>query len=233
MVASLLAAWLFVEAGPVAANPGFAATPARTAAATTVLDREAAPRCPQTVAHCFGLDVHVAATDGRPVATPDWLDGQVAEANRHFAAIGVGFEIASVTAIASHYAHVATRKQRDRIGHEPGRRKRQGLIRLFVVARLDDVDKPGEQIRGVHWRRRQNIKQRWIILSTIARPMVLAHELGHYFGLPHATHPKSIMNKRKRKHPPPHARTFTTPELAILRRERDAAVTSGHLVPRR
>jgi hypothetical protein len=35
---------------------------------------------------------------------------------------------------------------------------------------------------GVHWRAGT---RRWVFLTARARPPVLAHELGHFFGLPH------------------------------------------------
>ena len=66
-------------------------------------------------------------------------------------------------------------------------RLESGAINLFIVDRLDDIDIPGEQIRGVHWRDpKARTRKRWIFLSRIAGAMVLAHELGHYFSLPHS-----------------------------------------------
>ena len=227
MLASSIVLLLGAPATPLPSPPATATVP------PSVLVRQHHPRCPAEVHSCFGLDVHVVTVAEEPVASVAWLDSQVAVANRHFAAIDVGFELASVTAAPETYAHIATREQRDKIGLEPTHARHAGLIPLFVVSRLEDVDAPGEQIRGVHWRRRQNIEQRWLIVSTIASPMVLAHELGHYFGLPHSTYAVSIMNKRARKRPPRDQRTFAAPEIERLRRGRDAAISTGHLTRRK
>ena len=58
--------------------------------------------------------------------------------------------------------------------------------------------------------------KRWIILSRIARAKVLAHELGHYFDLPHSKYPESIMNKKPRKTPPMAKRGFVPAEYSIM-----------------
>jgi hypothetical protein len=48
-------------------------------------------------------------------------------------------------------------------------------------------------------------------------PRTLAHELGHFFGLPHSTYKISIMNKKKRDDPPPEQRTFAPQEFSTMR----------------
>ena len=68
-----------------------------------------------------------------------------------------------------------------------------------------------------------------MILSSIASSMVLAHELGHFFGLPHTKHPKSIMNKSPHMNPPWHLRTFPEEEQAIMARRRDEMLEDGTL----
>ena len=90
----------------------------------------------------------------------------------------------------------------------------------------------GEQIRGVHWRQRSNIDKRWVILSGIAQSTVMAHELGHFFGLPHSSHRRSIMNKTPREDPPWDERVFVDEELAIVRAERDRMFGDGSLIDR-
>jgi hypothetical protein len=58
------------------------------------------------------------------------------------------------------------------------------VINCFVVASLRDVDDPSRYRRGVHWRPRGGPAGRHVvILSSIAGPTVLAHELGHFFGI--------------------------------------------------
>ena len=104
-------------------------------------------------------------------------------------------------------------------------------IDVFVTAQLDDLDVPGGVIRGVAW---PAGARKLVILSTIAPDRVLAHELGHVFGLPHSRYPISIMNKAPREAPPLEQRTFHADELAVMRARlarmlRDKVI--AHLAP--
>ncbi|GEM_PF-1170927 len=187
-----------------------------------------AERCPETAAHCLGITLHVVHIAGRPVGEPAWVHEQIATANRHFAAIEVAFELATVEAIGSNHREVVTRLDRDRLGRH---RFTNGTIHVFVVEHLADVDAAGI-IRGVHWRDRRDTTKRWIILSTAAMPGVLAHELGHFFGLPHSTHRASIMNKRPHLHPPWAERSFVPSERQKMTRRAKELIQSGALLIR-
>jgi hypothetical protein len=190
---------------------------------------ETAP-CPEDVRYRFGLALHVITSEsGEPTRDARWLDVQLSEARRHFASIHTAFEIDRVDRLDRRFAHVASREDRDAIGRGTFSR---GVIHVFLVERLDDVDVAGEVIRGLHWRQRSNIDKRWVILSRIAPDMVLAHELGHFFGLPHSTYAVSIMNKRRREQPPRAERTFAVPEIVTMRRERNAMVRERMLSTR-
>ena len=195
------------------------------------LGREAfvtgSPPCPAAARRCFELAVHVVEVDEVPVQTPVWLAAQVREANRLFAPIGVGFRVGSVAPVDAERTDVDTRLDRDLLGRDE---HSLGVIHVFVVRRLADVDVEGEVIRGVHWRDRADTSRRWIILSSIASSMVLAHETGHFFGLPHSSYRTSIMNKSPHMNPPWPMRTFVDEELAIMGRRRDAMVADGTLV---
>jgi hypothetical protein len=89
------------------------------------------------------------------------------------------------------------------------------VIDVFITGQLDDIDAIGEVRFGVAWR--VNDQKKLVILSTAAPDRVLAHELGHVFGLPHSKYAVSIMNKTKRDQPPPEERTFHAKEIAAMK----------------
>jgi len=199
-------------------------------AAKEKLGREAfvtgSPACPEEAKKCFRIALHVVEEEGKDVQTPQWFAEQVGEANRLFAPIGVGFTVGSAKVVDAKFADVKTRLDRDLMGRSE---HTLGVVHVFVVRRLADVDVEGEVIRGVHWRDRAETSRRWIILSSIAMPVVLAHELGHFFGLPHTKHPRSIMNKSPHMDPPWHLRDFPKEEQAIMARRRDEMIEDGTL----
>jgi hypothetical protein len=192
------------------------------AAARADVDRELAaltaalPACEAARAHCIGIQLHVPVAVDRGdalIAHADWLAVQLAEANRHFAPIDVGFQVVGAGALPAGAGHVATPAERDAVadGRLTGK-----VIHLFITGQLDDVDRPGEVIRGVTWHLRGG-DRKYVILSTVAPERVLAHELGHVFGLPHSKYAISIMNKTERAEPPPEQRTFAGEEFAAMR----------------
>lgn len=210
----------------VALCVAFAATSA-TAGEPHQLDELAIdlPACPEGRPACVGLAIYVVVDDGAPVVDASWLAAQLDEANRHFAELEVGFTAAAIRVLPVTAAEVETRAQRDRLGR---RRLHRGLVSVFVVRRLANVDAPGD-INGVHWRYRANRDRRWIIVSSVAGRWTLAHELGHFFGLPHSTDVGSLMNTTPRTEPPIATRVFTPDDITALRRGRDRLFRSGRL----
>jgi hypothetical protein len=177
----------------------------------------------------IGLVVHAVYDKGQPVVSAAWLRPRVAHANRLFGPIGVEFIVREAGAEDAAFADLRTRDQRDALGRG---KTPPGAIHVFVVRRLADVDAPGEVIRGVHWRDRSRSGERWIILSSIAPKLVLAHELGHYFGLPHSKDGRSLMNKQKGGGRPPwSSRTFVESEYQTLALQRDQMLATGWLRP--
>ena len=67
-------------------------------------------------------------------------------------------------------------------------------VNVFFVESLRDVDDRALYRRGVHWRPAPNPSVRYIIVIRDAPASVLAHELGHYFGLPHVTTKNNLMS---------------------------------------
>lgn len=173
----------------------------------------ALPACEAARAHCLGIRLHVTVGDDGPIAAADWLGIQLAAANRHFAALDVGFQVTGVDALPASGARIATRRERDDLS---AGRLAGTVIHVFIIGQLDDVDQPGQVIRGVTWHTRKD-DRKYVLVSTVAPERVLAHELGHVFGLPHSRYAVSIMNKTDRTEPPVEQRTFADEEIAAMR----------------
>lgn len=166
--------------------------------------RTVSPTCEVERTYCFSIHLHV--WDG--VIQPAWIGTQVAMANHHFASVSASFRITKVdTQSTDHVVTIADRAALKK--YVDGR-----VIHVFVTGALQDVDTPDKQIRGVTLRKDDT---KYIILSAIAPDRVLAHELGHLFGLPHSTYAVSIMNKTERIDPPIEERTFAPEEIVKLK----------------
>jgi NAD(P)-dependent dehydrogenase (short-subunit alcohol dehydrogenase family) len=175
--------------------------------------RHATTACESDRAHCFGIQIHIANGDNGLVASPDWIAAQLAAANRHFARLDVGFQLAGVDALPASAVHIETRGDRDALATD---RLGGKLIHVFVVGKLDDVDEEGQIAYGVTWHARRD-DRKYLIVSAAALERTLAHELGHFFGLPHSSYAISIMNKSAREDPPMDQRTFADEEIAAMR----------------
>ena len=174
---------------------------------------KAAPTCAKERTHCFGIHLHIAANDSGLVTTVDWMTKQLAGANRHFTRLDVGFQLTGIDQLPATAMHVETRADRNALAAE---RLGGKQIHVFIVGQLDDVDQEGAIAYGVTWRR-PNDPRKFIIVSAQALERTLAHELGHFFGLPHSEYAISIMNKADRKEPPVEERTFADEEIAAMR----------------
>lgn len=207
---------LFALASLLAAPP-LAAAGSDTPAADTLAAQTLAamPACTEAAARCFRLRLHVAEDgEGAPVVDAAWLGAQVTHANTVFADVGVGFEVTAVSSAGPDVRRVLTREDRDRLGRASHDAR---FVDVWVVGQLANVDDPGD-IRGVHWRDRAARAHRWIILSAIAPVPVLAHELGHYFGVPHSAAAGSLMNKSGNDPTPFAERRFVAAEQRRIRR---------------
>lgn len=182
--------------------------------------------CAPTVSVCLGLDLHVVVKDSGPVQSAEWFARQLEAVNEHFSALGVGFELTGVHRLAPRFAVISDRRARDRLGRKAYTR---GTVHVFLVEHLDDIHEPGERY-GVHWRDQRFPRRHWVVVARDAPQWVLAHEIGHFFGLMHSNYPISIMNKLPRANPPESERGFAGPEIIIMRRILRRMLRSGELV---
>jgi hypothetical protein len=139
----------------------------------------------------FPLSIAVAEeAAGTPVRDDAWIDAQIAEAVRLFEPAGVALRKVGSRALAPRISRLETRADRDAraAAIEPRR------INVMVVSSLRDVDDPGRFRMGVHWRNRATPERRCVIVAANARPTVLAHELGHFFGLGHSGVDDNVMS---------------------------------------
>jgi len=188
-----------------------------------------APACDPARAICIGSKLHVPVTERGPIATADWIASQLAEANRHFAPLDAGFQIVGIAPLPASVERIEDRRERSSLGVQVG----GTVVDVFLTGHLDDVDTAGAMAWGVTWRKGS---RKFVIVSTQGKPRVLAHELGHVFGLPHSTHAISIMNKTPRDEPPVEQRTFHADELAKMKPRLRALLRAkviANLAPRR
>jgi hypothetical protein len=122
--------------------------------------------------------LHMARENGADVAPEAFIQDQLEHANTIYRPLGLELVIAGRRAMA--LARMITREDRDALGPQ----RVAGVVNWFVVAQLMDVDEPGRERRGVHWHLRASPRVRYVIVSAIAGPWVLSHELGHFFGNP-------------------------------------------------
>jgi hypothetical protein len=172
------------------------------------------------------LALTVATHEGRPVVRDAWLEEQVRQANTLFRPHGVAFRVVERHAMDASHARLENRRDRHALGHlmHPQR------IDCFFVLSLRDVDDPSRHRQGVHWRPRGDDfpeGAHFVIVSSIAGPTVLAHELGHFFRNGHSDTPGNIMSYESGDGPP----FFDATQGQRIRFELRRYLRSGELVP--
>jgi hypothetical protein len=149
------------------------------------------PRASAARVHVLPIVFRLATRGGEPVVADAFLASRLERASAIFAPYGVRFAEAGRHLLDEGHAQLETRDDRDALG----RYAQRGAIDCFVVASLRDVDEPQRMRRGVHWHSRSYLDAHFVILSAIAGPDVLAHELGHYLGNPkHSEGPDNLMS---------------------------------------
>jgi hypothetical protein len=144
--------------------------------------------------------VHVASASGTAVADDAYLAAQWAAVASLLGPAGV--TVVPRTVPEALPRAIVSRRDRDALAKHVVR----GSLNVFVVESLADVDEPGRERMGVHWR---SGREHYVILATYRVPGgracppgyhcdapegLLAHELGHYFGLGHDARPDNLMS---------------------------------------
>ena len=137
----------------------------------------------------FPISIAVAVENGAPARDDTWIAAQIDAANAMYGPLGIGFRWTLRREISSEHAQMHSRADRDALAPLV----EKNVIDVFVVAALEDVDEPGRYRKGVAWTSKPDGK-RFLILSAIAPRMVLAHELGHFFGNGHSDVADNLMS---------------------------------------
>lgn len=145
------------------------------------------------------LIFHVAEREGEAVAPASFIAEQLAAASSIYGPLGIELVERARVPLGAQHAELITRADRDALLPYV----RRGEIHCFIVAKLMDVDEPGRERRGVHWRPRPAPERSFLVVSKISMPYVLAHELGHWFGnREHSTVPGNLMSYTRSERPP-------------------------------
>ena len=161
---------------------------------------------------------------GVPAATETWLGERVEQANVIFAPSGVSFALRERATMGPEHAAMEDRPDRHALADLLVPRS----INVFVVASLRDVDDPSVMRQGVHWRPHGRRHLHYVILSAVAGPTTLAHELGHFFGNPHVETPDNIMSYSRGGAVPPF---FSDAQLRRIRRYARRFLAEREIVP--
>ena len=161
---------------------------------------------------------------GAPAVTEAWLAERLAQANAIFAPSGVAFVLRERRTMGAEHAAMEDRSDRHALADLLVARS----INVFVVASLRDVDDPSLMRQGVHWRPHGRRHLHYVIVSAVAGPTTLAHELGHFFGNPHSDTPDNVMSYTRDGAVPPF---FDAAQLRRIRRHARRFLSEGELVP--
>lgn len=131
--------------------------------------------------------------DGAPVQVGEWADAQLAEARRIYRRFGVHLRKAEARKLDPRFAKLTSRADRDALASE----LEKGVLNVFVVGSLRDVDDDRLYRMGVHWAPNGDLKRQYVIIAASAAKTTLAHEIGHYFRLQHAFVQDNLMSYQR------------------------------------
>ena len=138
----------------------------------------------------LALEIVVAEHEGKPVVAADWLKRQIAETQRLMKPHGVNVGLVRRRKLSDDFAKLENADDRDALAAH----LKPGAINAFFVNSLRDIHKPDRFIRGVRWRLRRDLRKDYVIVSSIAGPFTLCHELGHFLGNGHSYVVNNVMS---------------------------------------
>jgi hypothetical protein len=113
-----------------------------------------------------------------PARPPEWVEAHVHAVRQLVTPHAIVLSVRTEP-FTPHRCEALTREDRDGFARHVTSDR---AVTVLVVPRVRDLDVLTYDLQGVHWRAQ---KRRWIFLTARSRPPTLAHELCHYFGLPH------------------------------------------------
>lgn len=137
---------------------------------------------------------HLATHSGASVTSNRDVQIWVERANEELAAFGIEIDVVAVRRMPAGWSSVTHwRSRRALAGHAPS----DGTVHVFAIEALDEEGRRARRVRGLHWRYRglaPGLRGReYLVVTREAPATTFAHELGHLFGLRHASRADNIM----------------------------------------
>lgn len=132
--------------------------------------------------------VRAVDVDGQRVVDDAWVDAQWAAVDRLYSGFGIRFERSFGDPVPATSARLETKEDRDQLGEY----FTDGVVNVFFVKALMDIDEIGRIRMGVCWRTPS--RKRFVAVASNAKPTVLAHELGHFLGNGHSKVVDNVMS---------------------------------------
>jgi hypothetical protein len=176
----------------------------------------------------FSIAARTVEKEGKrtsvPVVTRAWVLAQLEQANSIFGEHAIGFrEAKDATTLDEKMAALENRADRDALAAE----LQAGVVNVFFVESLRDVDDPKLHRMGVMWRNLSNLKKKYVIVAASARETTLAHEIGHYLGNDHSYVKNNLMSYERDGGKV----TLNADQAARARRTAEAHFAKKDLVP--